>query len=92
MTYKLHTLSEVGPPSSRSALKSRFPQHDRSFGIFSRSARVSMHKQLCRLWTGEIVNKDLKLYMKDGRQYGKTVGTKRPMHFRKITNLWVRVK
>ena len=92
MRYKSHTLTQVGPPSARSALKSNFPQSDKSYGVFSHSSRITKHGLLCRLFTGELVLQNLKLYLKDGRQYGKTVGVRRTMHFLKTGSVWVRVK
>lgn len=85
-------MQNIGPPSERQALKSRFPQHDTSYGIYSHKANISMHRQLCRLFTGELVLRDLKLYLKKGRQFAKTMGVKRPMHFLKIGHVWVRVR
>ncbi len=92
MRYKSYTLEQVGPPSERKALASRFPQHDRSFGIYSKSNRITLHNQVCRLFTGDLLFLDLKLYLKDGVQYAKTVNRKRAMHFRKIHNIWIRVR
>lgn len=92
MRYKPHTLTEVGPPSERQALKSNFPQSDRRQGIYSHKSSVTMHSQLCQMYNGDLVLNGLKLYLKNGRQHGRTTGTKRPQHFVKRTNLWVRVR
>ena len=92
MRYKPHTLQQVGPTAERTALKSSFPRHDRSFGIFSHKSTVTMHSQVCQLFTGDVVLQNLKLYLKNGRQYARTVGVKRPMHFVKQANLWRRVR
>lgn len=91
MRYKPYTLQQVGPTSARSALKSNFPQHDRSFGIFSHSSRITKHNCLCSSFQGDLCFNNLKLYLKDGKQYGKT-GGKRPQHFCKSGTIWVRVK
>lgn len=85
-------MKNIGPPSARSALKSNFPRNDRSWGIFSHNARVTLHQQLCRDFYGNLEFKNLKLYLKGGRQYAKTTGTKRPCHYRKSGEVWARVR
>lgn len=82
---------QIGPVSARYALQSKFPQHDQRAGIYSNSARITMHNQLCRLFDGSMVFENLKLYLKDNRQYAKTLG-KRPKHFVKSKNMWIRIK
>jgi len=79
------------PPSPAASLKSRFPKHDAGFGIFSNSNRITFHNQTCLMWTGDVKLLDLKGYLKDGKQYGKTLG-KRPAHFVKVRGIWHRVK
>ena len=85
-------LKQIGPPPANRALSSRFPQHDRSYGIYSKSNRITLHNQVCQLFTGDVVVYNLKLYLKDGVQYAKTVNRKRAMHFRKVMNVWIRIK
>jgi hypothetical protein len=41
---------QVGPILPNKALASRFPQHDKSFGIYSKSSRITLHNQLCQLF------------------------------------------
>lgn len=81
----------IGPPPVKTALQSKFPRHDQRAGIYSNSARITLHNQLCRMFDGRLIYENLKLYLKDNRQYAKTLG-KRAKHFVKVRNLWIRVK
>lgn len=83
--------SLVRPPSADKALSSRFPSHSSGFGIFSKSNRITFSRQVCMMFFGDVQILNLKGYLKNGKQYGKTLG-KRPQHFVKSLGVWHRIK
>lgn len=56
---------------------------------YSNSKRITMHQQCCIMVDGDVRLYNLKLYLKRGRQYARTVGEKFQKHFYKSNGRWI---